>query len=64
MYNMVMYEDIYWCDILQLPDLPGGDLHGVRRPHEEDPRGLQRVQVHWVQHVGKDHHSITITINH
>ena len=46
---------IYW---LQLPNLPGGDLHGVRRPHPEDPRGLQRVQVHRVQHVGKDHLSI------
>ena len=39
--------------IFQLPNIPGGDLHGVCCPHKEDSGGLQRVQVHRVQHVRK-----------
>ena len=27
-----MYQNIYWCDFLQLPNPPGGDMHGVRCP--------------------------------
>ena len=44
---------MHWCHFFQLPNIPGGDLHGVCCPHKEDSGGLQRVQVHRVQHVRK-----------